>query len=76
MNDLFVEAFNNQSLNQDGNESAIFKIKYCNPPDLLFQHLPVKEKIEKIEVNRMKNGYNIDTLTSADNKKLLKMVEN
>ena len=48
MNDVYVEAFNNQSFNEDGDESAILTIKYHNPPDLIFQHLPVKEKVKKI----------------------------
>ena len=66
MNDIYVEAFNNQTFNEDGDESAILTIKYHNPPDLIFQHLPVKEKVKKIEVNRMRNGYIVDTLTSVD----------
>ena len=65
MNDVFVEAFNNQSFNQDGDESAIVRIKYYNPPDLIIQHLPVEEKVKTIEANRMRNGYIIDTLTSV-----------
>ena len=32
----------------------------------MFQHLLVKEKVKKVEVNRMRNGYIIDTLTSVD----------
>ena len=47
MNDVYVEAFNNQSFNEDGDESAILTIKYYNPPNLIFQHLPVKEKVKK-----------------------------
>ena len=66
MNKTYVEAFNNQTFNEDGDESAILTIKYYNPPDLIFQHLPIKEKVKKIEVNRMRNGYIIDTLTSVD----------
>ena len=66
MNNVYVEAFNNQTFNQDGDESAILRIKYCNPPGLIFQHLPVKEKVKNVEVNRMRNGYIIDTLTSVD----------
>ena len=66
LNKTFVEAFNNQTFNEDGDESAILTIKYYNPPNLIFQHLPVKEKVKKIEVNRMRNGYIIDTLTSVD----------
>ena len=42
MNDTFVEAFNNQTLNQDGNESAIPKMKFYNPPGLMLQQLVVK----------------------------------
>ena len=72
MNNIYVEAFNNQTFNQDGNESAILRIKYYNPPNFIFQHLPVKEKVKEkdknieVEVNRMRNGYIIDTLTSVD----------
>ena len=55
MNNVYVEAFNNQTFNQDGDESAILRIKYYNPPNLIFQHLPVKEKVENTEVNIMRN---------------------
>ena len=43
MNKLYVDAFNDQTFNEDGNESAILRIRYYNPPNLIFQHLPVKE---------------------------------
>ena len=66
MNNVYVEAFNNQTFNQDGDESAILRIKYYNPRNLLFSTLPVKEKVKNVEVNRMINGYIIDTLTSVD----------
>ena len=66
MNNVYVEAFKNQTFNQDGDESAILRIKYYNSPDLIFQHLPVKEKVKNVEVNRMRNGYIIDVLTSVD----------
>ena len=66
MNNVYVEAFNNQTFNHDGDEFAIFRIKYHNPPNLIFQHLPVKEKVKNVEVNRLRNGYIIDTLTSVD----------
>ena len=66
MKKTYVNEFNNQTLNQNGNESAILKLKYYNPPGLLFQHLPVQEKIKNNEVNRMRNGYIIDALTSVD----------
>ena len=66
MNDVYEEAFTNQTFNQDGDESATIRIKYYNPLDLIFQHLPVEEKVKNIEVNRMRNGYIINTLTSVD----------
>ena len=47
MNNVYVEAFNNQTFIQDGDESAIPRIKYYNPRDLIFQHLLVKEKTKK-----------------------------
>ena len=66
MNKTYVDAFNNQIFNEDGNESAIIRIKYYNPPDFIFQHIPVKEKVKTIEVNRMRKGYIIDPLTSIN----------
>ena len=53
MNNELVEKFNNQTFNQG---SAILKIKYYNPKNLVVQHIPVKEKEKKIEINRMRNG--------------------
>ena len=47
MNDVYVKSFNDQTFNQHGNESAILKINYYKTPDLILQHLPVKEKNEK-----------------------------
>ena len=73
MNDVYLEAFNNQTFNGNGDESAILTIKYYNPPDLIFQHLPAKEKVQKIEVNRMRNGIIIDTLTSVDIQEIVKI---
>ena len=48
MIDVYVEAFIIQTFNQDGDESAILKIKYYKPLNLVFQHLPVKEKFKKM----------------------------
>ena len=73
MNDIFVEAFNNQTFNQEGNESPILKMKYYNPPNLIFQHLPVKEEVKNFEVNRIKNGYKIDTPKSVDIQEIVKI---
>ena len=36
MNKIYVDAFNNETSNEDGNESAIIKIKNYNPPDRIF----------------------------------------
>ena len=73
MNNVYVEAFNNQNFNEDGDESAILTKKYYNPPNLIFQHLPIKEKGKKIEVNRTRNGYIIDTLTCVDNQEIVEI---
>ena len=73
MNDFYVEAFNDQTFNQDGDESAILTIKYYKPPDHIFQHLPIKEKGKEIEVNRMRNRYIVDTLTSVDICEIVKL---
>ena len=43
MNNELVEKFNNQTFTQG---SAILKIKYYTPKDLIVQHLPIKEKKE------------------------------
>ena len=70
MNDELVEKFNNQTFNQG---SAILKIKYYNPRDLIVQHLPIKEEGNKKENNCMRNGYIIDTLTSVDIQEIIKI---
>ena len=66
MNDVYVEAFNNRNFNQNGDESAILKIIFYNPPHLIFQLLPIKKKVEIIEVNQMRNGYFVHVLPSVD----------
>ena len=48
MNDELVEKFNTRNFNQG---SAILKIKYYNPKNLIVQHIPIKEKEKKIEIN-------------------------
>ena len=70
MNNEIVEKFNNQTFNQG---SAILKIKYYNPKNLIVQHIPIKEKEKKIEINRMRNGYIIDTLTYVDIQEIVKI---
>ena len=66
MKDVYVKSFKAQNFNEDGDESANLKIKYYNPPNLMSQHLPVKEKVRIILVNILRNDYIIDTLTSVD----------
>ena len=70
MNDELVEKFNTGNFTQG---SAILKIKYYNPKNLIVQHLPVKEKEKKKEINRMRNGYIIDHLTSVDIQEIVKI---
>ena len=70
MNNELVEKFNNQTFYQG---SAILKIKYYNPKNLIVQHIPIKEKEKKIEINRMRNGFIIDTLTSVDIQEMVKI---
>ena len=70
MNKFLVHKFIIGNFNQG---SAILKIKYYNPKNLIVQHLPVKEKEGKLEINRMRNGYIIDTLTSVDIQEIVKI---
>ena len=72
MNDGICTLFNSGRWNEL-NRSAFLTIKYYNPENLIFQHLPIKEKIKNPyknnrleEINRMRNGVIIDTLTSVD----------
>ena len=69
MKDHLVEKFNNQTFTQG---SAILKNKYYNPKNLIVQHLPVKEKVNKTEINKMRNGYIVATLTSVDIQEIVK----
>ena len=70
MNDELVEKFNNQTFTKG---STFLKIKYYNPENLIVQHLPVKEKEKEIEINRMRNGYIVDILTSVDIQEIVKI---
>ena len=70
MNDELLEKFNTGNFTQG---SAILKIKYYNTRDLSVQHLPFKEKVNEMEINRMRNGYIIDTLTSVDIQEIVKI---
>ena len=70
LNDELVEKFNNQTFTKI---SAILKVKYYNPKNLIVQHLPFKEKVKKQEVNRMRNDYIVQTLTSVDIQEIVKI---
>ena len=70
MNAELVEKFNSVDFTQG---SAILKIKYYNPKNLIVQHLPVKEREKKIEIIRMRNGYIVQTLTSVDIQEIVKI---
>ena len=54
MHDDLVEKINTQTSTQG---SAILKVLYYNPKNLTVQHLPVKEKVKKFEMNHMRKGY-------------------
>ena len=69
-NDELVEKFSTGNFTQG---SAILKIEYYNPKTLIVQHLPIKEREKKIEIDRMRNGYFIDTLTSVDIQEIAKI---
>ena len=66
MNITYVYVVNNQTFNENSNESAILRVKQYNPRNLIFQHLPIKKRVKNIDINTIRNGYIIDTLTSVD----------
>ena len=63
MTNELVEKLNNQTFTQ---ATAILKTKYYNPKSLIVQHIPIKERVKKMKINRMRTGYIIYTLTSVD----------
>ena len=72
LSDAVCTLFNSRRWNEL-NRSAFLTIKYHNPANLVFQDLPIKEKIKNPyknnrleEINRMRNGIIIDCLTSVD----------
>ena len=78
MSDAICTLFNSGRWDEV-NRSAFLTIKYHNPESLIFQHLPVKEKIKNPyknnrleEINKMRNGIIIDTLKSVDIVELVK----
>ena len=72
MSDAVCSLFNSRRWNEL-NRSALLTVKYHNPENLVFQHLPVKEKTENPyknnrleENNRMRTGITKNNLTSID----------
>ena len=72
MSDAVGSLFNSGKWNEL-NKCAFLTVKYHNPENLVFQHLPVKEKFENPyknnrleEINRMRSGIIIDTLSSVE----------
>ena len=53
MNDELVKKFNEGNFTQ---RSAILKVRYYNPKNLIVEHLPLKERLKKLETNRMRNS--------------------
>ena len=70
MKDELVEKINTGNFNQG---SAILKIKYYNPRSWIVQPLPIEERVNKMEINRMRNGYIIDHLISVDIEEIVKI---
>ena len=61
------------------NRSAFLTVKYHNPENLFFQHLPVKEKTKNPcknnrlkEINRRRKSIIVDTLPSVDIVEIMK----
>ena len=78
MNESICTLFNSGRWNEL-NRSAFLTVKCHNPENLIFQHLPVKEKIENPyknnrleEINRMRKGIIIDSLTIVDIVEIIK----
>ena len=59
----FPYRIENQTFTQ-GN--AILKLLEYKPSEFLFQHLTVKEKVEKTEVKRMRTSYGVDNSFSVE----------
>ena len=60
MNKALVEKFNNQTFTQG---SAILKINFYNRKDLIIHHISAKGRVNKMEINRIRNRYIVDVLT-------------
>ena len=72
MNDSICSLVNSGRWNEL-NRSSFLTVKHYNPEKLVFQHLPLKQKIKNPyknnrleEIIRMRNGIIVDTLTSVE----------
>ena len=70
MNDETVQKLNNQTFAQG---SAILKLIYYNPPDLITQHLPVKEKVKQHDFNRLRNSFLVESFKSVDMQEIVEI---
>ena len=50
-------------------------MNFYNPEETLLKHVPVEEKLGKIEIICLKNGVITDTLTGVDIQETVKIVE-
>ena len=58
-----INLFNNQRFRS---KTGIFSVYYGYPDNLFFQPVPAKDKINKIDLIRFRNGEIFDTLNSVD----------
>ena len=72
MNDAVCTLFNNKEF-EKLNLCCFLTVKYHNPENLIFQHLPARDRIQipyknnvYEDINRSRNGVIISTLTSVD----------
>ena len=62
-----AEKFNNQTSHTE------VQFYNFNPKNLIAQHIPVKGNVNKTKVNRMRNGFIVDTLTRVDIQELVEI---
>ena len=63
---LEVQILGSKNTKDLASNSGILKIKYVNPENIIVQHVPVKEKVEKQKVNSSRSGFLTNTSTSVD----------
>ena len=69
-----IDKFSDEFQQQSFNKSAILKIKYYKKEDIFSQCMPTKEEAQKLENNRLRIGYTVDTLTSVHVQKIVEIV--